>query len=202
LRNGGFQFGGCGRERGQPERERAMQVHAAQAQRATSTRKRKKRKRRGIKRGEGRREPERRRRKEKDGGRLKVRGGEEKASRKGDGGEEERPANGDCDSNTEKGERGRGGAGEERKGPVHCPKRWKGCGHQPAVTKRESDWEGVLILYHRHGTVQHVLAASLLLSLPHLTLTLMAGVICVLRTLHRVRVQLQYLHGVVRHLQQ
>ena len=50
------------RERGQPEGERAMQVHAAQVQRAISTRKRKERKMQGIKRGEGR-EPERRGRK-------------------------------------------------------------------------------------------------------------------------------------------
>ena len=55
-----------------------------------------------------------------------MRGGKEKASRKGDRGEEERPANGDCDSNTEKGERGRGGTGEEREGPVHCPKKVEG----------------------------------------------------------------------------
>ena len=49
------------RESGQPEGERAMQVHAVQAQRATSTRKRKRKERKwqGIKRGEGRRESER-----------------------------------------------------------------------------------------------------------------------------------------------
>ena len=55
-----------------------------------------------------------------------MRGGKEKASRKGDRGEEERPANGDCDSNTEKGERGGGGTGEEREGSVHCPKSGRG----------------------------------------------------------------------------
>jgi hypothetical protein len=54
---------------------------------------------------------------EKDGVRGVVRGGKEKASRKGDrGGEEERPVNGGCDSNTEKGERGR--EGRERQGEV------------------------------------------------------------------------------------
>ena len=41
------------KERGQPEGERAMQVHAVQAQRAMSTRKRKERKGQGIKRGKG-----------------------------------------------------------------------------------------------------------------------------------------------------
>jgi hypothetical protein len=106
------------RERGQPEGERAMQVYAVQAQRAISTRKRSERKRQGIKEERGGENQ----RGEKDGGRGKVRGGEEKASRKGDRGEEERPANGDYDSNTEKGERGRGGTGEEREGSVHCQK--------------------------------------------------------------------------------
>jgi hypothetical protein len=63
----------------------------------------------------------------KDGGRGEVRGGKEKASRKGDRGEEERPANGDCDSNTEKGERGWGGTGEEReKGrTLYTTQKWK-----------------------------------------------------------------------------
>ena len=68
-----------------------------------------------------------------------MRGGKEKASRKGDRGEEERPANGDCDSNTEKGERGRGGTGEEREGPVHCPKKWKGCVHQGMSEQEERE---------------------------------------------------------------
>jgi hypothetical protein len=65
------------RERGQPEGERAMQVHAVQAQRATSTRKRKERKWQRIKRGEGRREPERgerwrQRESERGGGRKRA----------------------------------------------------------------------------------------------------------------------------------
>ena len=68
-----------------------------------------------------------------------MRGGREKASRKGDRGEEERPANGDCDSNTEKGERGRGGTGEEREGSVHCPKKWKGCAHQGMSEQEERE---------------------------------------------------------------
>jgi hypothetical protein len=49
LRNGGFQFGGYGREGVELEGEREMQVVAVQAQTATSTRKRKKGKRQGIK---------------------------------------------------------------------------------------------------------------------------------------------------------
>ena len=68
-----------------------------------------------------------------------MRGGGEKASRKGDRGEEERPANGDCDSNTEKGERGRGGTGEEREGSVHCPKKWKRCVHQGMSEQEERE---------------------------------------------------------------
>jgi hypothetical protein len=74
---------------------------------------------------------------EKDGGRGEVRGGKEKASRKGDRGEEERPANGDCESNTEKGERGRGGTGERR---VSAGSE-KGCVHQVMSEQEEHEGE-------------------------------------------------------------
>ena len=40
---------------------------------------------------------------------------------------------------TEKGERGRGGTGEEREGPVHCPKKWKRCVHQGMSEQEERE---------------------------------------------------------------
>lgn len=75
---------------------------------------------------------------EKDGGRGKVRGEKEKASRKGERGEEERPANGDCDSNTEKGERGRGGTGGERRFSTGSD---RGCVHQVMSEQEEHEGE-------------------------------------------------------------
>ena len=63
-----------------------------------------------------------------DGGRGKVRGEKEKASRKGERREEERPANGGRDTNTKKGERGGGGTGEEREKGQHIAQKMEGKG--------------------------------------------------------------------------
>ena len=103
-----------GRERGEPEGEGDAGRHCTGID-SNIDEEEKEEKEAGNKKRRG--EERTREEGEKDGGRGTARG-EEKASRKGDRGEEERPANGDCDSNTEKGERGRGGTGEEREGSV------------------------------------------------------------------------------------
>jgi hypothetical protein len=129
------------RERGQPEGERAMQVHAAQAQRAraTSTRKRKERKRQGMKRGEGRANQ----RGGKDGGGGKVRGGGRKRARRAMEGKTSGRQMAIVTATQKREKEGEEGRGRREKGQhtTHHPKNWKGRVSQ--VMSEQEEREGV-----------------------------------------------------------